>query len=78
MKLKNLLNKKIELNSEVNTETVKAYIFKIFAILIFLLPAVPEIIGYGIYSLKCTLFNLITFISTILILLISIYERARK
>lgn len=75
MNLKDLINKKIELKSEVNIETVKSYIFKVFAILIFLLPAIPEITGYGIYSLKCTLFNLITFITTILVLGISIYEK---
>ena len=38
---------------------------------IFLSPAIPEIINVGIYSLKNTLFNIATIITSILYLLIN-------
>lgn len=74
MKFNEILTKKIDLKKDISIQVIKEYIFKIFAIVIFLLPAIPEIIGYGIYSLKCTLFNLTTLLTAFLLLLISIYQ----
>lgn len=52
-------------------EQLEKIIFNIFCIAIFLTPIIPEVIGFGIYSLRNTIFIFITTMVTISLLVIN-------
>lgn len=52
-------------------EQIVGVIYNAFCIIIFLFPITPEIIGFGIYSLKNTFFNAITIVTSITLLILN-------
>lgn len=65
-------------NKPLSLEEIKKVIYNVFAIIIFLMPIVPEIVGMGIYSLKNTILNLATFSTSIVLLIIKLRQRDFK
>ena len=60
-----------DLNKPLSREQLEKIIYNVFSVFIFLSPIISDQIGFGIYSLKYTLFNLITIITTIGLLITS-------
>lgn len=71
-KLDNIMEK---LNAPISEEQIKQIVYTVFAVVIFLLPIVPELMGIFVYSLKCTLFNVVTIVTSIILLCINISDK---
>lgn len=66
-----------KLKAKITVEDAKELVCKIFAYILFSFPLVPENIGYGIYSLKNTLFNFLVVATSLIILAISYKEKVK-
>ena len=69
-------NKKINniLNKSIDIKDIEPIIYKTFAILIFLLPIIPEFLNVGVYSLKYTIFNFFTIATVTFIAFFYLYK----
>ena len=61
-----------DLNKPLTKEQIEKVIYNFFCIAIMLLPIIPEKFGYAIYSLKNTIFNMVTIITSIALLILNI------
>lgn len=68
---------KEKLNTKITDEDAKKLVSKIFAYVLFTFPLIPEVIGFGVYSLKNTLFNAWTIIISIIMLLLSYKDKVK-
>lgn len=53
-------------------EDITKIIYKLYCVVILLLPVIPEIIGVGVYSVKATVFNFFTILTFLLLMIINI------
>ena len=58
----------------VTKEQLEKIIYSIFCLIIFTTPVIPELIGFGIYSLKETIFNISTIFIAISLLIINMKD----
>ena len=52
-------------------EQLEKIVYNIFCVLIFITPVIPETIGFGLYSLKATIFNITTIMISISLIVIN-------
>ena len=70
--IKNKIDKELEVwERPLNKAELEKIIYNLFCIIIFITPIFSDIIGFGIYSLKSTIFNLTTMATTISLLVIN-------
>lgn len=70
-KNKNKQNILQELNNPLSKEQLEKIIYGIFCIITFLMPAIPELLGFGIYSLKNTIFIFSTLTTALALVIIN-------
>ncbi|MBQ8043142.1 MAG: O-antigen ligase family protein [Clostridia bacterium] len=63
-----------ELNKPLSKQQLENIIYNLFCIIIFLMPVIPEKIGMGIYSLKNTIFNMVTIMTAISLAVVNIKD----
>ena len=69
--------KALDFNVKVTHEDLRCVIYYVYCLVVFLSPVIPEAIGYGIYSLKNTLFILLTFLSVMFLVILDIIEKKK-
>jgi hypothetical protein len=63
---------------KIDNENVKEKVLNLFAIIIFLLPIVPEILDMGIYSIKATIILITTFLTEGILFFIALKDKSIK
>lgn len=66
-----------KLTKEITDKDAKKIIYNVFAYMLFTIPLIPEIIGFGIYSLKNTIFNTLVIFTAILLLMFSYKDKVK-
>lgn len=72
-----MIDIKKKLKKEITDEDTKKIIYNVFAYILFTIPLIPEIIGFGVYSLKNTLFNILVIFTSILLLIFSYKDKVK-
>jgi len=70
--MKKKKEKAIDWTSQLTNEQLEKIIYNLFCTIIFLMPVIPEKIGYAIYSLKNTMFNVVTIMAVFSLTVINI------
>ena len=68
---------KNKLTKEITNEDAKKIIYNVFAYMLFTIPLIPEVIGFGVYSLKNTLFNILVIFTAILLFIFSYKDKVK-
>lgn len=68
---------KEKLTKEITDKDAKKIIYNVFAYMLFTIPLIPEIIGFCIYSLKNTIFNILVIFTAILLLMFSYKDKVK-